>query len=102
MKNKLNKPISSKSGKELANILGLSESDAVDWEFRSTLNDKIIELSESSKLTHDEIAKKVGTARSRVTALLNRSRSDFSTDFMIRVLSALGYKINIKLSKIAS
>ena len=102
MKNKTSKITMAKTGKELANILGLTESDAVEWEFRSNLNDKIIELSNTSNLTHTEIAQKVGTARSRITALLNRSRSDFSTDFMIRVLSALGYKINIKITKIAS
>jgi predicted XRE-type DNA-binding protein len=102
MKNKSLKIVKAKNGKDLATILGLTESDAVEWEFRSSLNDKIIELFENSNLTHTEIAKKVGTARTRITALLNRSRSDFSTDFMIRVLSALGYKINIKITKIAS
>ncbi|MES0489035.1 MAG: XRE family transcriptional regulator [Leptospirales bacterium] len=101
MKNENSKIIAAKDAKELAKVLGLPESDAIEWEFRSSLNDKIILLADRSKLTHAEIAKKVGTARTRITALLNRSRTDFSTDFMIRVLSALGYKINIKLSKIA-
>jgi len=101
MKNKDSKIVMAKNAKELANVMGLSESDAMEWEFRSNLNDQIIQLVDHSELTHAEIAKKAGTARTRITALLNRSRSDFSTDFMIRVLSALGYKINITLSKIA-
>jgi len=101
MKNKKSKIVTAKNAKELANVMGLSESDAIEWEFRSDLNNKVIDLAIRSKLTHAEIAKKAGTARTRITALLNRSRSDFSTDFMIRVLVALGYKINIKLSKIA-
>jgi len=101
MKNKKLQMISVNDPLELADAMGLSVTEAAEWEFRSLLNDKIIQLAEEVGVTHEEIAKKAGTARSRITALLNRSRTDFSTDFMIRVLSALGYKVNIKVSKIA-
>ena len=94
-----NKKLTAKNGNELANLLGLDEADAAEWEFRSVLNSKIIELAKKSRLTQEKIAKKAGTSRTRITALLNRSRSDFSTDFMIRVLSALGYKVDIKVKK---
>ena len=87
---------------ELATLLDLTEADAQEWTFRSELNTKIIELAKKSKLTQKQIADNVGTSRTRITALLNRSRTDISTDFMLRVLSALGYKLDIKIKKIAS
>ncbi len=102
MKSKKLDIITANNPHELANVLGLFSSDVAEWEFRSNLNDKIIELVGKSNLTRAEVAKKAETARSRITALLNRSRTDFSRDFMVRVLSALGYKIDIKLGKISS
>ena len=90
-----------KNPKELFELLGLSENDRLDVEFRSNLNDKIIDLYKNSNSTHEEIAAKTGTSRTRITALLNRSRADFSTDFMIKVLASLGYKLDLKVSKIS-
>jgi len=99
---KKNKTYSPKNSRELAHLLGLPESAAAEWEFRSKLNDKIIELAKKSKVTHEELSKRVGTSRTRITALLNRSRSDFSTNFMVKVLSGLGYQVEIKVRKKAS
>ena len=97
----MKKAISAKNGKELAQALGLPESEAAEWEFRSELNEKIIELVRRSKITHAVLAKKVGTSRPRLTALLNRSRTDLSTDFMLRVLGAMGYRLEFKVTKTA-
>ena len=102
MKNKSEVYSVARTSGELAELLDLSEADAQEWDFRSQLNTKIIDLAKKSKLTQAQIAKKAGTARTRITALLNRSRTDMSTDFMLRVLSALGYKLDIKIKKITS
>ena len=96
------KAIVARNPKELMKVLGLNENDLAEIELRSSLNDKIISLAKKSSLSHEKLAKLVGTSRPRITALLNRSRSDLSTDFMVRVLSALGYKVTLKVSKIAS
>ena len=95
------KPVTTKNANELASALRLSKSDAAEWEFRSKLNQKVLELVRKKKTTHSEIAKRMGTSRTRVTALLNGSRTDFSTDFLIRMLAALDYKIVFKVSKLA-
>lgn len=87
------KPIITKNAYELA--------DAAELDFRSKLNKKIIQIIEKKKITHAELAKKMGTSRTRVTSLLNESRSDYSTDFLLRMLGALDYKIEFKVSKIA-
>ena len=94
------KPTITNNAYELADALGLSSADATEWEFRSNLNEKIISLVKKKKITHAEIAKKMGTSRTRVTAFLNGSRTDFSTDFLLRMLGALEHKIVFKTSKI--
>jgi len=86
---------------ELADVLGLSEADAAEMEFKSNLNDIIIKKFNQRKITHVDLSKKAGVSRSRVTALLNRNTQGLSVDFMIKVLSALGYRADLKVSKIA-
>jgi len=93
--------ITAKNPKELFEAIGLTEYEAADAVFRSKLNSDITGLFSKSKLTHETLAKRVGTSRTRITALLNRSRSDISTDFMLKVLAALGYTVEPRLRKIA-
>jgi len=95
------KPVVTRNAYELADAIGLSKADAAEWEFRSNLNKKIEEIIKKTKITHAEVAKRMGTSRSRVTALLNGSRSDYSTDFLLRMLGAINYKIVFKVSRIA-
>lgn len=95
------KVVTAKNAKELFEVIGLTEYEAADAVFRAKLNSDITGLFNKSKLTHDSLAKKVGTSRTRITALLNRSRSDISTDFMLKVLAALGYTVEPRLKKIA-
>jgi predicted XRE-type DNA-binding protein len=98
---KKDKVVTAKNAYELADALGLEAADAVEWEVRSVLNDKIIDLVEKGNVTHVELAKLAGTSRPRVTALLNRRRDDISTDLMFRVLAALGYVPHISFRKLA-
>jgi hypothetical protein len=42
---------------ELARALRLSPSDAVEWEIRARINDKLIAAVKSSGLTHAQVAK---------------------------------------------
>lgn len=95
------KPVTTRTPKELFEALGLSEIEAAEAVFRGKLNSDIVDLFKKSNLTHESLAKRVGTSRTRITALLNRSRSDISTDFMLKVLAALGYTVETKLKKIA-
>jgi predicted XRE-type DNA-binding protein len=93
------KPIETKNAEELAKFLGLSPADGAEIELRSDLNDKIISVVKAKGLTHAQVAKLAYTSRTRVTALLNRSTNDISTDLMLRILGVLGYKAKISFSK---
>src|SRR5277367_2093762 len=77
---------------ELAQVLGLTEEDAIAMEFRARLNAKIVDLTRSKAITHASLAKKAGASRTRITAILNGQTSGVSTDFLLRVLYALGCK----------
>ncbi len=95
------KTVKTKTAEELAVALGLSPIDGAEIEFKSELNSKIIKIVEKSGITHAELAKLAGSSRTRMTALLNRNTMDISTDLMLRVLAALGYKVKLKISKAA-
>lgn len=98
---KKNKEFVANNAHELANVLGLTASDAIEWEVRSVLNEKIIDLVNKQHVTHERLAKLAGTSRPRITALLNRRREDISTDLMFRVLAALGYVPHLSFKKLA-
>lgn len=85
---------------ELAQVLGLSRTDAIAMEFRARLNRKIVELAKVQRVSHAEIAKAARASRTRVTAILNGNTMGVSTDFLLRVLYALGCKTVPTFSRI--
>lgn len=95
------KPIVARNAKQLAKALGLTPADAVEFEIRSALNDKIIEVVKERGLTHAEVAKLSHTSRTRVTAILNRNTNDISTDLMLRVLGSLGVRAKLQFTNAA-
>jgi len=73
----------------------------MEIEFRSNLNDKIIEVVAKKGLTHADVARLAQTSRTRVTAILNRNTQDISTDLMLRVLSSLGVRVKLQFKNAA-
>ena len=95
------KPVVARNARELAKVLGLSPADGMEIEFRSNLNDKIIEVVTKKGLTHADVARLAQTSRTRVTAILNRNTHDISTDLMLRVLASLGIRVKIQFKNAA-
>lgn len=95
------KPVVAQNAKELAKALGLTPADAVEFEIRSALNDKIVEVVNKRGLTPAQVAKLAHTSRTRVTAILNRNTHDISTDLMLRVLGSLGVQARLQFTKAA-
>ena len=93
------KPIIARNAMELAHILGLSPIDAYEMELRSRLKNKIIQAVKESHLTHAQVAKLAKTSRSRLTAILNRNTANVSTDLLLRILGALGYRAKMTFTK---
>jgi predicted XRE-type DNA-binding protein len=94
------KPIIVRNTSELAVALRLAPTEAVELELRSQLNDKIIEAVKKSGLTHAQVAKLARTSRTRLTAILNRDRTSVSTDLMLRILAALGYRAKMSFYRV--
>src|SRR5580765_3188557 len=94
------KTVVAHNASELARVLGLSQTDAIAMEFRARLNRKIVELAKTRRVSHAEIAKAAGASRTRVTAILNGNTMGVSTDFLLRILYALGCKTVPTFSRI--
>lgn len=98
---KKNKVIVTKNSKELAAALGLSPLDAIEWEVRLMITNKIISSAEHSDLTVTGIAKIAGTSRARITKILKNDTHGISLDVLVRVLGALGEEMKISFKKAA-
>jgi predicted XRE-type DNA-binding protein len=96
------KPIRTRTAEELGRALGLSVAETDEMEFRSEFTSALAKIIRNGKSTHAEIAKKAGTSRTRVTAIANGNTQGISTDLLIRVLSATGYKAELPVRKAAA
>ena len=52
------RPVVARNARELAKVLGLAPADGMEIEFRSDLNDKIIEVVAKKGLTHADVARR--------------------------------------------
>ena len=91
------KPIVAKTPEELASNLGLSNTDAEEWQVQHLLLKKLKTIVGREKLTHAEIAKRAGTSRTRVTAILNDDLEHVSSDLLIRIIASLGYRVKVSV-----
>lgn len=79
----------SKEAKRLAEDLGLSEVDAYIMELKAKLYTKSSELIKSSKLTHEQIAKQIGTSRSRINRIANKGENNVSIELLLKLIAVL-------------
>jgi predicted XRE-type DNA-binding protein len=91
-----------KTVEDLGSALGLSAAETGEMEFRSELTCALAKIIQNGKLTHAEIAIRAGTSRTRVTAIANGNTQGISTDLLIRVLSAIGYRAELRVRKTAA
>jgi predicted XRE-type DNA-binding protein len=91
------KPIVARTPEELARGLGLSEVAAKEWRVQHVLLTRLKEIVRRKKITHADIARRAGTSRTRVTAVLNDDLQHVSTDLLIRILASLGYRVRVSV-----
>lgn len=101
-RSKPRKPVTVRTADDLGRALGLSKADRAEMEFRSDLTVTLAKLIQSGRLTHAEIAKEAGTSRTRVTAIANGNTHGVSTDVLIRVLTATGYRAEVRVKRAAA
>ena len=93
------KPIVAATPEALAGVLGLSSTEAREWQVQHALLTRLKEIVRQQRFTHAEIAKRSRTSRTRVTAILNDDLEHLSTDLLIRILASLGYQVRVSVVK---
>ena len=99
---KARKSVTVRTAEDLGRALGLSMADTAEMEFRSEFTVALSKIIQAGRLTHAEIAKRAGTSRTRVTAIANGNTHGVSTDVLIRVLAATGYRAEVRVKKTAA
>ena len=98
---KKNKYTVAKNSKELAKLLNLSSTDAIEWKVRNVITQKIIETFDRNDFSITEVAHNAGTSRARITKILKDDTFGISLDVLVRVLGALGEEMKISFKKAA-
>ena len=96
-----NNTVKNKTAQALAESMGLSPSDALEWEVRHSITKKIVETAKKRSLTATQLAKGSGTSRARVTRILKEDTQGISLDVLFRVLGATGQKVKLSYKKAA-
>lgn len=91
------KPVIARTPEELAASIGLSTTAVKEWQVQHVLLKRLKEIAARKNVTHAEIAKRAGTSRSRVTAILNGDLDHVSSDLLIRILASLGYRVKVSV-----
>ena len=84
---------------ELAGALGLPAAATKEWQVQRDLLRRLKQVARRQKITHAEIAKRAGTSRTRVTAIMNDDLEHVSSDLLIRILASLGYRVRVSVVK---
>ena len=95
------KSIKNKTANDLAESLGLSASDAIEWEVRHSVTKNILETVKKKSLTVSQLAKDSGTSRARITRILKEDTQGISLDVLFRVLGATDQKVKLSYKKAA-
>jgi predicted XRE-type DNA-binding protein len=94
------RPVVAKTPEALAEALGLGHAESQEWQVQHALLKKIRQVVAEQSLTHAEVARRAGSSRTRVTAILNGNLDQVSSDLLIRLLSGLGYRVKVSFSRL--
>ena len=96
------KPVIAATPEALARALGLSSVEAQEWQVQRALLKRLRQVVSDEGLTHAEVARRGGSSRTRVTSILNGNLDNVSSDLLIRLLAALGYRVRVSVTRIDS
>ena len=95
------KSVVARSSRELADVLGLSEADRAAIDVQLELAEQIALELRRAGMTHACLARLTHTSRPRLTAILNGNLDGVSTDLLLRVLAALGVRVQMRFHRAA-
>jgi len=92
------KRIVARTPETLAKAVGLPAAEATEWRVQYALLKRLQKIVQQTGLTHAEVAQRAASSRTRVTAILNGNLDNVSSDLLIRLLGALGYRVKVTVS----
>ena len=95
-----NKTVTARTPLALAKALGLSGAESYECQVQYALLKRLQQAVRDGTFTHAEIAQRAGSSRTRVTSILNGNLDNVSSDLLIRLLSATGYRVRVSVSHI--
>ena len=84
----------------IAKAIGLSGAESKEWQVQFSLLKRLQQIVRDEGLTHAEVARRAASSRTRVTAILNGNLDKVSSDLLIRLLGALGYRVRVSVSRV--
>lgn len=87
-----------KHAKALADDLNLNEAEAAVMEVKAKLYQQAANSISKSKLTHEEIAKKIGTSRARITRIANLGENSLSVELLLKLIVLLDRRMPLKVA----
>jgi len=94
--------VTAKTPEELARTLGLSGVDSQEWQVQYALLKRLRQVVDRENVTHSELARRGASSRTRVTSILNGNLDNVSSDLLIRLLGALGYRVRVSVSRVGT
>jgi predicted XRE-type DNA-binding protein len=79
--------------KNLGALLGLSDSDIALMKYKADLTSLAVKKIKTSGLTVNEIVKRSGVARSKVSAVKNGASVSVSCDLLVKIIASTGAEI---------
>ena len=94
-----NKKTGLKNSKQIAKALGIeSPADIALMEYKAQLSEMASKAIENSGLAVNEIVKRSGVARSKVSAVKNGALVGISSDLFIKIIAVTGAKLTLKIA----
>lgn len=88
-----------RNSKEIATALGIDyPAELALMEYKTQLSGMAAEVIENSGLTVNEIVKRSGVARSKVSAIKNGALAGISSDLFIKIIAASGGKLTLGMA----
>ena len=94
------KKIVARNPEEIAKAIGLTGADSKEWRVQYALLKRLQQAVRDEGLTHAEVARRGASSRTRVTAILNGNLDKVSSDLLIRLLGALGYRVQVSVTRV--
>jgi len=85
--------VSAKTPDDLGRILGLTPGDIALMKYKAELSILAVRAIEESGLPLNEIVKRSGVARSKVSAVRNGATVSISCDLLVKIIGATGLRL---------